>query len=298
MNKPCCNKIYISAIIDNTRWNNYKPRAGDFIISTSYKSGTTWMQAILANLLIDKSEFKLSDLSPWYEKLTIPLEYVNKILEGQDHPRIIKTHLPIDAIPYYTDVNYIVVCREPRDVFMSLWNHYSNYTDEFYSSVNNSLPKEECFPECPSNMSKFWHLWTTRGVFPWESEGYPFWGNLRHTQAWWEYRNLDNILFVHFNNLLSKSEHEIIRICKHFQVPFSDDLIADVVSKTRFSYMKANSDRFFTGDPIHFKFKSEGFFNKGVNGRWKDILDTKLLGYETYISSNLTDDCADWLHNP
>src|SRR4051794_7045245 len=44
----------------------------------------------------------------------------------------------------------------------------------------------------------FWRDWISRGWFEWEHEGYPYWGNMHHLQAWWDYRELDNILLVHF----------------------------------------------------------------------------------------------------
>ena len=50
-------------------------------------------------------------------------------LEAQAHRRFIKSHLPLDALPYFPQVRYIVVVRDPRDVFMSFWNHYSAMTD-------------------------------------------------------------------------------------------------------------------------------------------------------------------------
>ncbi len=39
---------------------------------------------------------------------------------------------------YLEQVNYVVVGRDPRDVFMSMWNHYSAYTPAMFESMNET----------------------------------------------------------------------------------------------------------------------------------------------------------------
>ena len=87
---------------------------------------------------------------------------------------------------------------------MSFFNHYSRYTDAFYGVMNDpeKLMGEPC-PRCPEDPRELWQSWITRGWFEWESEGYPFWSNLHHTQillglpAATEY-----VLFMHYNDML------------------------------------------------------------------------------------------------
>ena len=42
---------YRSAVSDNRRWAAFEPRDGDIFVCTPAKCGTTWTQAIVANLL-------------------------------------------------------------------------------------------------------------------------------------------------------------------------------------------------------------------------------------------------------
>ena len=44
--------VYQNHHLDSTRWNVYKPRDNDIIISSSYKSGTTWTQSIIRELIV------------------------------------------------------------------------------------------------------------------------------------------------------------------------------------------------------------------------------------------------------
>ncbi len=42
---------YQNHTLDSTRWQGYQPRTDDIIITTSYKSGTNWMQEIVRQLI-------------------------------------------------------------------------------------------------------------------------------------------------------------------------------------------------------------------------------------------------------
>jgi aryl sulfotransferase len=291
--------IYQNHILDSPRWDHYKPREGDIVIASSYKSGTTWMQGIVLNLILLGQELPLiEEVSPWLEVIDEPtIDEVVGRLDAQEHRRFIKTHLPLDGIPYYRQLKYIVMGRDPRDVFMSLWNHYSNYTEEFIE-WQNSIPGRvgPPLPRCPEDIHEFWLNWITRGWFEWEVEGYPFWGNMRHTQTWWDYRTLKNILFVHFNDLLSDTEEEICRVAHFLDIALSDASAAAIVQEVSLLKMRKNAEK---GDPDEWNIWKDGaktFFFKGTYGRWKGVLSPEEIAlYKTTASKVLTSDCARWL---
>src|SRR6185503_3191129 len=107
--------------------------------ATPYKSGTTWMQNIVLHLIFqDLTPRSIFDIAPWLDSRPRPLEEVISRLEAQTHRHCIKTHLPLDGVPYFPQVKYIVVGRDARDVFMSLWNHHSEYTDAAIAKMNNA----------------------------------------------------------------------------------------------------------------------------------------------------------------
>src|SRR5262245_49331915 len=228
---PQVSHTYRNFALDSTRWERYRPRAGDIIISTSIRSGTTWMQEVVRQLVFlgqdapQRHEVPLGEVSPWLDARWDPLDEVIGKLEAQTHRRFIKSHLALDGLPFFPQVKYIVVGRNARDVAMSLWNFYSNFTEAFYEKANN-LPGRvgEPFPP-PPGFQDFWRNWITRSRFPWESEGYPFWGNLHHTQSWWNYRHLENILFVHYNDLLADLAGEICHIASFLGIAISEETI-------------------------------------------------------------------------
>src|SRR5262252_2127143 len=54
--------------IDSTVWNDYKFREGDIVISTYAKSGTTWMQQIISQMLFNgDTELDTQAMSPWVD---------------------------------------------------------------------------------------------------------------------------------------------------------------------------------------------------------------------------------------
>src|SRR5947209_2159720 len=134
---PCRIRLYQNCLLDSTRWDRFKPRAGDVLISTSHKSGTTWMQRIVSLLLFGPGPLSapLSELSPWVDARLPSLDRVIERLERQEHRRFVKSHLPLDALPYWPQVRYIWVARDTRDVFMSLWNHYHAMTEATYAAL-------------------------------------------------------------------------------------------------------------------------------------------------------------------
>ena len=291
--------IFQNHSLDSPRWDHYRPRDDDIVISSSYKSGTTWMQGIVLNLIHPgKDSPRIDDVSPWFEVVREPtIDEIVARLNAQEHRRFIKTHLPLDGLPYYPQVKYIVMGRDARDVFISLWNHYSNFTEE-YLERRSGRPGRigPPLPRCPQDLHEFWLNWITRGWFEWELEGYPFWGNMRHTQTWWDYRTLKNILFVHFNDLLSDIEGEIRRVAHFLDIAISDKSTAAIAQEVSLSTMRKNAER---EDPDRWDIWKDGaktFFFRGTNGRWKGVLSPEEIAlYETTASKVLTSDCARWL---
>jgi aryl sulfotransferase len=165
---PQRHRIYQNHHLDSTRWNYFEHRPDDIVISTSYKAGTTWMQTIMGHLLHPDLDLPMpvTEMFPWLDMRLMPLELVLNQLAAQTSRRCVKTHLPLDGLPYRSDVRYVVVARDARDVFMSLMNHWGNYTPEIYAAMNNTPGRVGGpFPEFGSDVHAMWRDWITRGWF-------------------------------------------------------------------------------------------------------------------------------------
>ena len=168
---PEVTRVYQNHHLDSTRWERFQPRDDDIVVATPLKSGTTWMQTIVRRLLFGEQEAEmpsLGELSPWMDRRLSPLDAVIRDLEAQEHRRSVKTHIPLDGVPYFPQVKYVVVSRDARDVFMSFWNHYSNYTDLFLQMLNETPGRVgDPLARCPSEVRQLWQMWITTGWFEW-----------------------------------------------------------------------------------------------------------------------------------
>ena len=290
--------VYQNHHMDSTRWNYFEHRPGDIIISTSYKTGTTWMQTIVAALLDPDVEVPLGaiDRSPWLDNRWVPLELMLNGLSAQTARRFVKSHLPLDGLPYYNDAQYVVVARDPRDVFMSLLNHWGNHTPMFFQMLNNIPGRVGApFPEFEGDIPTRWREWITRGWFAWESDGYPYWSHLHHCATWWEYRRLPNIRLVHYADLLADLEGQMRGIAQYLGIDVPESRWPHVVSSCRFETMKRDAAVVAKGMEFSWKGGSDTFFHKGTNGRWRDVLTDADLALYAHAMQRLPKDCARWL---
>ena len=287
-------------VLDSTRWRVYNHRPGDIIISTSYKTGTTWMQTIVANLLFQDGALPgpVTAISPWLDMALPPLEDVAKALEAQTHRRFIKSHLALDGLPYFETARYIVVGRDVRDVFMSIWNHHNGYTDETKEMFRKRAASFGT--ECPffEDIHDMFRSWIALGSFPWETSGFPYWSHLHHAQTWWDYRHLPNILMVHYTDLLEDPVGQIRRIAKYLNIEIREEMLPGILQRISFGGMKENFNTIMPDADHLWRGGSATFMNKGTNGRWKGVLtEAELEQCRAAVKRELTPDCAAWLEH-
>jgi aryl sulfotransferase len=297
--RPQRERIYQNHHLDSTRWDPVRFRPGDVVISTSYKAGTTWMQNIVAQLIFWDSEIPgpVTEISPWIGMRVRPLEPQLAMLETQAHRRFLKSHLALDGLPYREDVKYIVVGRDARDVFMSLWNHYGNYTPIMQGLLNDTPGRVGSpLPWCPEDVSWLWRQWIQLGWFEWESDGWPFWSHLHHLKTWWEWHHLPNILLVHYNDLLADLEGEMRRVAAYLEIEPADDAWPRLVDACTFASMKQHAAKIMPGAELGFVGGTDTFFYRGTNRRWDGALsDEDLALYPEAVERTLSPEAGEWL---
>ena len=71
-------------LFDSTTWNDFPFRDDDIIIATYAKSGTTWLQQIVAQLIFEgATEQNVAEMSPWVDFLLPPDEVLLPQIEAQ-----------------------------------------------------------------------------------------------------------------------------------------------------------------------------------------------------------------------
>lgn len=276
---------------DSTIWNDLRFRDDDIVISTYAKSGTTWMQQIVGQMIFGGDpNLEVAEMSPWLDLRVPPKEVKLPLVEAQTHRRFLKTHLPVDALVFSPKARYLYIGRDGRDVVWSLYNHHVNANAVWYAALNDT-PGRVGPPigPPPADIRQYWRDWMDKNGFPF----WPFWENVR---SWWAIRELPNVLFVHFESLKRDVQAEMRRIAAFLRIDVDESRWDDIVEYCSFDWMKRNATKSVPLAGAFWDAGAEVFINKGVNGRWRDTLTpSDVAQYEARAVEELGRECAAWL---
>jgi aryl sulfotransferase len=295
-------KTYFTYQLDSRLWDLVQLRPRDVIVASAPKVGSTWTLRIIATLIHGEAlPAPLATLSPWVDRrfsVGAPRDMVER-LDAQAHRRSMRSHLPFDALPYDPEVRYICVARDPRDVALSLNNHYAAFTDEAVAALNAPPGTFDVrFERATSDIHAFIHDWLTRPNpnLPWETEGFPSWSLFRQVRSFWDFRELPNVLLVHYDDLKTDLAGEAARIARFIGVEPSHDRIAAVERCCTFEAMREDGAQQNPGLSALLKGGAATFYNKGVSGGWEEVFTPSELSlYDAAARRNLTPDAARWL---
>lgn len=288
---------YRHPVWDSARWQGFEGRAGDILICTPYKAGTTWTQMICALLIFQRAEFDrpLSEISPWLELRAATGEEIRALYAAQNHRRIIKTHTPLDGLPWFPQATYLSVQRDPRDIFMSMLNHMQNANPDAEGIFANEKREEDERPPPPEDPNEFFQMWLSNGSFEWESDGAPYWSVFRHGYSYWAHRDEPNIHMVHYSDLKADLEAGMRRIAGLLNIKVSEAKWPELVAAATFDNMKAKADSFAPDTRFKMWKDNTQFFNKGTSGQWRSVLNADSLAMLEKVLAEYPKDYADWL---
>lgn len=248
-----------------TYFDKLELKESDIYIVTFLKSGTTWMQMILYQMLTDgKMDFDhIYDVSPWISNEAIKGKDPSRINELPE-PRIYKSHDPYSKFDPQLKNKIIFVYRDGMDTALSLFHHQKNY--------NNS---KQTFEDTFNNffMSKEEYNWFT------------------FTKTWLENTNNFNIHYVKYEDLKEKFDESLALIAKFLEVELNEEQIIRIKERSSFAYMKEHESKF--GEQpldkrVYNQFIREGQTGKGgdvFNENQKEIFQTQFNQYiKKYIN--------------
>lgn len=292
-------RVYRSYFTDSTHWDWYEPRAGDIVISTPPKVGTTWTQRITSVLVFQSSWLPaaLMEISPWLDCTFVPQAVMRQALDEQRHRRFIKTHLPMDALPIHPEVSYLVVGRDLRDAALSTHNHgliinTAGLNFDIAPGAEVHTPEQPIIPDDPR---QHWRDYFTRSAFPWESNGWPYNSPTHHTTSWWEAREEPNVLLLHYQDMLDDLDGQMRRIAAFLGIPVDESRWPELVDACTFSAMKSSPEQVVPA-ALSEALPGERFFHKGMNGRWRGgwLSEEDMALYEA-AAELLPDELRAWL---
>jgi aryl sulfotransferase len=276
---------------DSTIWNDFRFRDDDIVISTYAKSGTTWTQQIVAQLLFGPDpDLEVAEMSPWLDLRIPPKEVKLPMVEAQTHRRFLKTHLPLAALVFSPKAKYIYIGRDGRDMVWSMYNHHANANQLWYEALNDTPGRVGPPVEPPrGGVLQYFREWL-------KGDGYPFWSFWDNVRTWWEFHHLPNVLFMHFANLKRDMQGQMRRIAAFLDIPIEETRWEEILEYCSFDWMKRHATKSVPLGGAFWDGGAQVFINRGVNGRWVDTLTPDdVAEYEERAVQELGPECARWL---
>lgn len=232
----------------------YEPRPNDVFVVTQMKSGTTWMQHLVYQVLnrghgdLAEKEEALYAISPWLEGVkSIPMAGAEVV--GDEHPsRIIKTHFPADVCPFSPDARYVYVVRHPVSCFASCVDFISENLGAFAPDLD-AVVEWYC-----SDRGMWWGDWP------------------RHVEGWWSMaRDHGNVFFVRFEDMKQDLSAVALRLSDFLgMAPLNVDELGEITRKCGFAYMRDHATS-FEMQPPHLLAIDAELLKKGTADRFRDV---------------------------
>ena len=231
---------YQTSLEDSARWDELELRDDDIVISAPSKSGTTWTQMIW--MLI----FQTVTYQPRDDALAMA-GHADQADRGgtgaagrQQHRRFIKTHTPLDGVPFHRGVTYVAVRRDPRDVAVSLY-HQSGNLDRIALARLLGQPAPEPEPAARPDEREAFLSWLANEDSPFENLD-----SLRGL-AWqrsvaWSRRRQPSVVLLHYSDLSRDLDGQMRRLAERLGLTVPERAWPALVKAATFHRMRQRAD--------------------------------------------------------
>ncbi|KAF8787315.1 sulfotransferase 1B1-like [Argiope bruennichi] len=233
---------------------DYVPHDGDIIIASYPKTGTTWLQYVVFQILSQGELFP--NIDDCIYKYAPYLEMSGTaVLENMEKPRVYKHHCPYNMVQKNDKAKYIYIYRKPEDTIISYYH--------FALSLGFETPElDEFFEDFISGNIGYGHYFD-------------------HVLSFFDHKDDENVLLVSYEKLLLNKREEILRIAKYFGDEYyqtlseNESIMDKVLEHTSFDYMKKNLSLTHPGEEG--AKRKVNFFRKGTIGDGKQSLKPEQL---------------------
>ena len=208
-------------------FTSYAPTARDVVVVTYPKSGTNLaLQTLHQIARRGAGEFAhIHDVCPWPEGLAIGTATLGRD-DGGGAFRAIKTHLPIDELPFPADpspAKWVYVVRDPAEVFVSAYHFIRGL------AFGPAMPSVESWLDS------------------WLRNEFHFGGWAEHVAPWWAARDRPDVLFLTYRDWTADPAATVDRLAAFTGVELADTERAAVLERSSRTWMKAHDERFRPG---------------------------------------------------
>lgn len=233
---------------------SYQAQPSDIFIATYPKCGTTWTQYIVWLIHNNGQPLSasqtISEVSPHLEE--VGQEAIAKL----PSPRIIKTHLPDDLIPYHSEAKYIYVARNPFDCAVSFYHHTRGFIKHYDFAEGTFDDFFECF-------------------ITGEVDFGDYFDNLL---SWYHHKDDINVLFLTYENMKANPKESIIKIAnflgsKYIEIIKNKQILNQIITQSNFENMSKNQQRWSSKRPENMP----PFIRQGKVGDWQNYFSSEQI---------------------
>jgi len=283
-------KHYLGPLTDNRRWDMVKIRSDDVIVVSPPKSGTTWIQTIIALLLsgdVDV-ETELSMKMPWVDFRLREMEEVAARLDAMHHRRCLKSHTPMDGLPLDDHAQYLCVFRHPLDAHFSYRQHLRNIPLPWF---DHWYPEDD--PESIT-IRRF----LDGGAEGFDGDAMALAHILQHYKAAKALSERPNVSLFHYAEMKRDLSGTFGRLAAILGTIHAADVMDRLIAVATFDNMRLHAERFAPSGGKGFFKSDSAFFHSGSNGKWhSQLTDEELAAYDAMMDAHLPPADRAWLEN-
>lgn len=281
-------------------WNDFLSEggfvAGDIVVADPFKAGTTWTQRILQQILDngEEREKPLSDTSPWLDSSWGDHAAMLAMLKAQREAgerRVMKSHLPADAVPIAAPARYVFVGRNGKDLGISFHNYLHQFSAETMAKINRVHAAWSGDPTplvIPDDMREFFDRWLS-------TDGYGCCDLFDVVRSWWKIREEPNVLLVHYRRLKEDLRGQIARIAAFIGIDPAGLQMDRIQEHCSFGYMRERAEQMAPFAGAHMQ-DPKAFFHKGPARDYRaEITPEQAARFDRMALERLGEDCARWL---
>jgi hypothetical protein len=243
----------------NNPFKDYQPTEHDVFVVTYVKSGTNWMMQLAHQLLFHGAgDYEhIHCVVAWPDtklmgpmvNYAIPVEDPRVWKASPEGKRVIKTHFAWEHVPYSPDARYIIVIRDPKDVFVSSYHFFVK--DGPFSFTSLSVASWlEIFLSDRFIMGGSWAA---------------------ATAGYWAQRDKPNVLICSFKEMRRDLEGTVRQVSAFLGTDVSPEVIRRVTERSSFDFMKRIDDKFSTGKFLALR-KPAAMMRKGTEGSSTELI--------------------------
>ncbi len=280
-------------MFDTSRWDHVKMRPDDIVVGTWAKSGTTLTQQLIHELLSGGEGLAMAGGSPWVDcRFLMPLEPMEQMLAAQTGRRFMKTHSPFEAVPFSPQVKYVYIGRDSRDVLWSAYNHLTSFTDVAWDAINAAEGPWPKWRQPRMDVRSYYLHWIETDTTP-GFHDLSFWDNVA---SWWNERRRPNLMLLHYGNIIADRRATLTRLADFLEIDLDPARLPGMAERCSIDHMRAALAASESPLEAFFENGAASFINKGINGRWRDVLSPKEAAMADEVAARrLPPDCARWL---